>query len=392
MNSIIDTISSISASMDNLIDFIVTDSFLGGQFEKYLEKSKIEIQKESELNDVLINYLLEGKTETGEYVIDYYKEKADKKDDEILNSLKNSFISIFQVKKISKNAFFVYDLASEFELTLIPLVKTLSLKGIGLYDYIKGRVIELNHNFYILEIHDTISELKAYEANFETVKAIIKNPKIAVLHNREKLFEIKNSISSFHSSFLECFNKNEFVVSNKDADKILEDFYSFHTGKIDKIEYKPLDENFDYSFFEIEEYNNSVLINAVSGFSSSEKEYDIGFYSDFEFGFFVIPFLGTFNKILEANDYKHIKNGEECIKEFVLSDKISSNLLIEKEKQFGVLLEMINEIFNKKFDTIEDAVSFYKYEYKSGLRFSSVSVLYKSKAFEEVLGHKEEKQ
>ena len=53
MNNVIETTSLISETMDSLIDFIVADEFLGKQFEKFLEKNQIQIQKESELNDIL---------------------------------------------------------------------------------------------------------------------------------------------------------------------------------------------------------------------------------------------------------------------------------------------------------------------------------------------------
>lgn len=390
MSSIIDTVSKISTTMDILIDFIAQDEFLGAQFEKYLEKNKIEINSDLELNNILIEYLLTSKIETGEHVIDYFKSKTNFSDNEILNSLKNAFVSVFQIKKISQNLYSVYDLACECNLDIMPLVKTTTLRGVGRFDYITARIIEYKNTLYLLEVIEVVSQFKEFEANLEAVRRTIQNPKIAVLNDREKLLKIKNSISSFHSSFMECFNKNEFVVSNKETDKIIDDFYKFHTGKIDKIEYIPLDDNFDYKFFEVEEYENDILLNATHGFISSSKEYDVGFYSDLNFGLFVIPFLGTFNKILSLNDYTKVEDGLGCVKDFILSDKIPPDFLIKKEKEYGTLLKMINEIFNKNFDTIDEAASFYKNEYNDGLRLSPITILYESKALSYVMGYKEE--
>lgn len=390
MSSIIDTVSKISKTMDILIDFIAQDEFLGAQFERYLEKNEIEINSDLELNNILIEYLLASKIETGEYVIDYFKSKTNFGDNEILNSLKNAFVSVFQIKKISQNLYSVYDLACEYDLDIISLVKTTNLRGVGRFDYITARIIKYKNSLYLLEIIEVTSQFKEFEANLEAVRYTIQNPKIAVLNNKDKLLKIKNSISSFHSSFMECFNENEFIVSNKETDRIIDDFYKFHIGKIDKIEYAPLNNNFDYKFFEVEEYKNDILLNATHGFVSSSKEYDVGFYSDINFGLFVIPFLGTFNKILSLRDYTKVENGLECVKDFILSDKIPPNFLIEKEKEYGILLKMINEIFNKNFDTIDNAVSFYKSEYNDGLRFSPTTILYESKALSYVMGYKEE--
>ena len=61
MPAIIETTELISKTMDSLIDFIVKDEPLGREFENYLIKNKIEIKKESELNYILIDYILEGK-------------------------------------------------------------------------------------------------------------------------------------------------------------------------------------------------------------------------------------------------------------------------------------------------------------------------------------------
>lgn len=389
MPAIIETTESISSSMDLLIDFIVTDEFLGAEFEDFLIKNKIEIQKESELNDVLIGYLLEGKTKDGIRVLDYFLEKENKADRKIIKALKESFVSVFQINKILKNGFETVDLISEKEYTLIPLVKTTNLRGIGLYDYIKARAVEIDNNYYLLEIYETLGQFREYFANAEAVKSIIKNPKIAVLNNREKLLEIKNSISGFHSTFTECFKGDEIIVSNKEADRLLNDFYEFHTGKINSVEFTPLKPDFDYKFFEIKEFNNDFLLNAATGFKASEKEYDTGFYSDFEFGFFVIPFLGTFNKILSNDGSYEIEGENECIRDFLLNDRVSPNLLKKKAGEFKNFVEIINRAVNKNFKTADEIIDFYKYDYKDGLRLSPMSVLYNSKAFSKVLGHKE---
>ena len=249
MPCITDKVETISKTMDLLIDFIVEDEFLGGEFELYLEKNKIEIRKESQLNDVLIEYLLEGKIQSGIKVIDYFKSQNKGADEKTLEEVKNSFISVFQIKKIYKNAFECKNIVDKKTYTLIPLVKTTHLRGIGLYDFIKARVIQAGNEFYLLEIFETFSELNEYDADLEAIKAVIKNPKIAVLNSNENLLEIKKSVMSFNSSFIECFKKDEIILSNKDLDEVLNNFYLFHTGKIDEVKYNPLDENLNLEFY-----------------------------------------------------------------------------------------------------------------------------------------------
>ena len=173
--AVIETTSLISETMDNLIDFIVKDDFLGKEFEDYLIKNKIEIRKESELNVILIDYILEGKLKDGIRVLDYYASKNPSCDKKTVNALKESFVSIFKIEKIEKNSYKAFCIISEKSYTLIPLVKTVNLREIGLYDYIKARIIEIDNNFYLLEIFDCISAYKEYFANLEATKAIIRN-------------------------------------------------------------------------------------------------------------------------------------------------------------------------------------------------------------------------
>ena len=391
MPAIIETTNSISKTMDELIDFMVKDEFLSKEFENFLLKNKIEIQKESELNEILISYILENKLQDGLRVLDYFIQKNAFCDKKTVNALKSSFVSVFKINKISSNCYTAFDMASESIISLIPLVKTVSLKGIGLYDFIKARVFEIDNNFYLLEIYDVINEYGEYFANLECIKSIIKNPKIAVLNNRDNFLNIKKSISSFHTSFIECFDSDEIILSNKEADNVLNDFYLYHTGKIkEKVSFQRYEA--DFKFFEIEEFKNENLIkNAGLGFSNSSKNYDIGFFSDNENGLFIIPFLGVFNEILKTGSLE-IEGAIDCVKCFLTDDKVPPSLLIKKDKEYNSFIPIINQITKEDFKTVFDIIELYKDEYKDGLRLSPVSVLYNSKTFEKILNKKEEEK
>lgn len=392
--AVIETTSLISETMDNLIDFIVKDDFLGKEFEDYLIKNKIEIRKESELNVILIDYILEGKLKDGIRVLDYYASKNPSCDKKTVNALKESFVSIFKIEKIEKNSYKAFCIISEKSYTLIPLVKTVNLREIGLYDYIKARIIEIDNNFYLLEIFDCISAYKEYFANLEATRAIIRNPKIAVKNNIEKFMELKNSIASFHSSFLECFDKDEVIVSNKYADNLLDKFYLYHTGKTDKISSGEIKNDIEeYKYFDIEEFkSDNFLLNTKEGFSSSKENYDMGFYSDSDTGLFVIPFLGTLNEILSRNSIQNIEGAQNCIRYILTDDRIPPNLLRKKQNEYHNFIDIINLVCNKDFASIEDVIDFYKYDYKNNDKFSPLTVLYNSSAFSKVLGHKEKKE
>ena len=162
-------------------------------------------------------------------------------------------------------------------------------------------------------------------------------------------------------------------------------------GKTDeKVKFEPY--NGDYNFFEVKEFENeNFMENAVSGFSNSEKTYDIGLFSDSAAGVFVIPFLGTLNSILKTGSYEN-NSAKECIKYILTDDRIPPALLIKKAEEYTNFVEIINKITGCNFQNIKEAIEIYKEEYKDNLRFSSVSVLYNSKTFSKILNKKEEKE
>ena len=61
MAGLIETLSLISKTMDDLIDFTVNDEALSKDFEAFLIKNEIKIERQNELNDCLINYVLDEK-------------------------------------------------------------------------------------------------------------------------------------------------------------------------------------------------------------------------------------------------------------------------------------------------------------------------------------------
>ncbi|MCD8025275.1 MAG: SEC-C domain-containing protein [Candidatus Gastranaerophilales bacterium] len=373
--TIVETVETISKTMDELIDFLVADEFLSVEFENYLAKNNIQIEKEAELNDILIDYIIEGRISNGKNVLDYFISKNPECARETILSIKKSFVSVFKINKITKNSYSVTCLASGKEYTLLPLVKTTSLRGIGIYDFIKARIIQIGGNFYLLEIFEVINSCMEYNANVETVSAIIKNPDIAKLPAG-----FEKQILSFAVDFEECFKNDEVIVSNKDIDKLLDDFYLFHTGKIDEVNFVPCVSDLEY--FEPEEFKKGFLYNTKTGFAPSDKKYDIGIFSDKSRGLFVIPFLGTLNAILEG---KTVLNEKDCLMFFLTSNKIPKSLLIKK----GIpLLNALNRILNANFSNIEEIIALYK----EADNFSPINILYSSQIFSKVLGYKEIKE
>ena len=191
--AVVETLGLISSTMDALIDFVINDEVLSKDFEKYLEINNFNIERQTELNECLIEYILDEKTQDTIRVLDYFSQKNPSCNQKIINSFKRSFKSVFRINKILKNAYQATCLANEKDFELIPLVKMTNLRQIGLYDYIKARMVEIDNVFYLLEIFDCFGQFREYGANVETVKCLIKYPESQTMYNDEKLKELQNS-------------------------------------------------------------------------------------------------------------------------------------------------------------------------------------------------------
>lgn len=401
MATLVETLSSISSNMDALIDFAVSNETLSKDFEEYLIKNEIKIERQNELNDCLINYILDEKMQNNTRVLDYFQQENPNADKKILAAFKNSFKSIFRVNKILKNAYSCTCLANEKDFELIPLVKMTNLRGIGLYDFIKARIIEIEGVFYLLEIFDCFGQFREYFANVETVKCLVKYPESQTIYNEEKLKELQKSTKLFTEKFKETFGEDEIITTNALADDFIKEFNLLVEGKIQNISKEKYvgndvlntDTENIFRYFELNENTEDDFIkNAAGGFSNSKKPYDIGFFADNNSGLYIIPFLGTFNEILKTNSLETVENAKDCVKYFITSDKVSPNLIIKKEKEFKNFIPLINRVFEKDFKDTREIISFFKEDWLIQNKFSPTMVLYSSKTFEKMINYKEEKE
>lgn len=223
MPTVVENLNIISKTMENILDFVASDKELSEDFQEYLELNNIEIESEKEFNNIIIQYALDMKMQNGLRVLEYYR-RNNTSYDEIVDSLLNSFSSVFKVNKVLSNGFDVECLTSGANFEIIPMVKMSHLKQIGKYDYIQARIMELNNTLYILEIYDVISEYDVYTASTTAIRYMLQNPKSAYFKNDKKREELENSAKEFGEKFLECFGSEYVITTNKCADKLIEFF------------------------------------------------------------------------------------------------------------------------------------------------------------------------
>jgi len=390
MPNIVDSLSAISKTVEEALDFVANDKVLSEDFKQYLEINNIEIESEKEFNNVIIQYVLDMKMQNGLRVLEYFR-RNNKTYDEIVDALLNSFCSVFKVKKVLSNAFETTCLTSNADLTLIPMVKMTHLKQIGKFDYIQARILEFNRCQYILEIYDVISEFNVYHATTTAVKYMLQNPKTAFYQNEGKRLELEKSVDEFWEKFKICFDKQYVVTTNKKADKLIEFFNNFRlTGK--KENYDDLIESLEvHKFIKIDEFNSddeNFMQNAIGGFASHKETYDVALWMDKKRGLYIIPFLETFFKCFNED----IEGKNDCIREFLTSDKVPPGVIKYACENFEKFFDVVNEALDTKFDNLEEVLFNTKAAYIDSGIFSPVTVLFNSDLFSLILGYEEKKE
>lgn len=397
--TIIEKLKTISEVMGDLINFVQTDKDVEPDFSEYLKTIGVKELVPSQVHAVCMPYIFERNIDS-KNIIELFLEKAKKTTKyarAIIKGLLTSVSSVFEVKKILKNGFELYNLVNEKTYTVLSLVKMTHFRGVGVGQFVIARIFEFENEYYLLEISNVLAANQKDDAMRYAIAKIIQSPELVYKDNKEKQKEIEKQVKRLHKKFVECFETEEIITTNKLADDLIGLFNDFAESDIkpkkDEIEEKvqALDE---HKFFAVKEFNNSYenfLENSLGGFSSHEQTYDVGIVFDEELGLSAIPFYKTFCNIFEKKDYKNIENWDKCVEHFLLTDGISANLLKRVQEKYPNFMKIINKIYETDM-TFDELLEKYKSQYLKDKIFSSTTVLYESKTFSNTLGYIEEEE
>ena len=394
---IADELKSINDIIKDLALFIRQDDVIQPDFAEYIKTIGINSQANGiQFQAACFNYIFERRLGVErKSVFDIYLERTSNLSEEskmIVEELKSSIASVFEVKKVLRHGFSLYNIVNEKTYEALSLVKMTSFKGIGSGQFVVARLFYHNNSCYLLEISGVLASSKRDEAYRYAVAKIVQEPELVYLDNPEKQKEIEDEVENIYGKFVEFFGTDEVVTTNKFADDLIGLFNDFEESgeKADFSEKVQLPEK--YRFFEVKEFNNSYsnfLENSLGGFSSHEETYDVGIIFDKELGLYAVPFYGTFNKIFEVENINDVENYDKCIEYFLLNDKISANLIKKVASKHQNFMEIVNKVLQNSY-RLDDILKKYKNKYLQNKIFSSTTVLYKSKAFSQTLGIIEE--
>ena len=383
---------SINGVIKNIADFIQSHEEIKLDFNEYLRTIGANSKGNVPLQTACFSYILERNLgEDLKSIPQLYLENSkglDKETKEIVEAIDNSISSVFEIKKVTKTGFDLLNIVNERRYLITSLMKMTAFRGLGSGDYIIARIVNLNGDYFLLEISGVLPATKKDDAYRFAVAKIIQNPELVYLDNPEKQKEIEDDVAEIYQKFVDFFGTTEIITTNKHADDLIGMFNDYAEDGT-KTDYKDLIvEPEEYKFFNVSEFNNSYdnfLENSLGGFSAHKETYDVGIIYDKELGLYAIPFYGTFNKIFEVKDYTKVLNFDSCIKYFLENDKYSANLIrmvADKHKNF---MEIVNAVLGKNY-TLEELLKKYKRRYVSNKIISSTTVLYRSNAFSNTLG------
>lgn len=391
-----DKLDSINNVIKDIAEFIQNHKDIKDDFNEYLKTIGQNSKNGVPFQTACFSYILERNLgEDLKSIPELYLEnnkQIDKDKKNIVEAMEKSISSVFEIKRVNKTGFEFLNIVNERKYMVTSLMKMTAFRGLGTGDYIIARIVEIDGDYYLLEVSGVLASSRKNDAYRFAVAKIIQNPELVYLDNPEKQKEIEQDVEDIYKKFVEFFGTEEIVTTNKCADDLISIFNDYaEEGK--KAEYKELiKEPDEYKFFNVSEFNNSYdnfLENSLGGFSSHQETYDVGIIYDKELGLYAIPFYGTFNKIFEVKDYTTILNYDNCIKYFLENDKFSANLIRQVAKKHSNFMEIVNAVLAKNF-TLEDVLKKYKRRYLNNKIISSTTVLYRSNAFSNTLGIIEE--
>lgn len=393
------TVEAIGNNVNKLIEFIHSDSDVKDDFQSYLQMIGFHQSSGVSAHQVMMPYLFERRVgEDRKSVIDLYLEKnsPNKGDKEIIEAIKNNIASVYQVKKMFKTGFELFNIVNEKDYPVYSMVKMTNLRGVGIGQYLVARVFALKHEYYMLELSEIISEAQQEKAYRLAVAKQIQDPTLLYRDNPEKTEVLRGQIKDIGAKFNEFFGANKIVTINKKADELLGVFNEYvENGEMPKKEDVEalIDAPDGKRYFEVSAQSADFVDTAAQGFSSENQPYDIGLVYDDSLGLFVVPFLNTFLGIFDEDEPQNIEGYKECIKSFLENDKVPPFVLKEAySKDNKKFLKLVQESTGEKYTSLKAINEKYKADYLLGDKFSSTTVLYLSNAFNELMGFAQKQQ
>lgn len=375
--TVIEKINEINDVIKEVFEFTQSNETVKSDFDEYLKTIGAGNISLNQMEKIFLPYIFERRI-NDKSIMEMFLDEA--KNKEIAESLVNAESSIYEIKRILKNGFELYNLINEKTYTVLSLTKMTNFRGVYAGQYIVARIFEFRGEYYVIEISSILSHSQKEEAMRYAVMKLVQDPKLLYLHNPEKEEEIKNVIAEMYEKFISTFDKDIILTTNKHADDIIG---AFNDGEEVNLEDK-LSHLETPKFFHVKELDNNYsnfLENSLGGFASHTEIYDVAVIFDKEKGLYAIPFYETFTKIFEDKD--SVENAKQCVQYFLSNESVPDSILARVSAQYPNFMDVVNELLGTEW-TFDEMLKECKSTYLKNRVYSSATVLYCSNAFSDV--------
>ena len=374
---VIEKITEINDVLKDIFNFTQRNEIVKADFDEYLATIGSKNISLNQIKKIFLPYIFERRL-NDKFILELYKEES--KNNKIVDSLLDAQASIFEVKKILKSGFELYNLVNEKLYTVSSLTKMTNFRGVYAGQYIAGRIFNLEGEYFIVEISSVLSHSQKTDAYRFAVMKLIQNPRTLYYDNPEKEKEVLNTIKEMYEKFNKAFETDIILTTNKHADDIIG---AFNEGEDVDLSDKGSDIK-EYKFFHVKELENNYgnfLENSIGGFAAHNETYDVAVIFDKDKGLYAVPFYETFCHIFEDKD--SVENAKQCIEYFLANDSVPNTILERVYNKYPNFMETVNEFLETSY-TFDELVQKYKPEYLEHKLYSSATVLFCSNAFSEV--------
>ena len=378
--TVIEKVTEINEVLKDIFGYTQSNEKIKSDFEEYLSTIGARNIQLNQVEKIFLPYIFERKIDD-KYILEMYIEE--KGSNEVVKGLLDAQASIFEIKKILKNGFELYNLVNERNYTVSSLTKMTNFRGVYAGQYIVARIFALRGEYYVIEISSILSHSQKEEAYRYAVMKLVQSPQLLYKDSAEKEEEIKTTVKEMYDKFIKAFGKDIILTTNKHADEIIG---AFNEGEDVDISDKGSNLE-EYKFFHVKELDNNYtnfLENSMGGFASHNETYDVAVIFDKEKGLYAVPFYETFCKIFD--DKASVENAKQCVEYFLANESVPDTILERVSLEHKNFMDVINELLETNY-TFEELVKKYKSEYLKTKMYSSATVLFCSKAFSEIFDY-----
>jgi len=370
---------------EDLSKFIYEDKEINAELNEYSKNFKNGLSRDS-----LAYFMFEKKIEGDKKLIDIYLKKEKNlpaEDKKALKEFKNSIDGVFEIRKVLKDGFEMYNLVNEKTYTVKSLIKMVSYRGVSEGNYFSCRLIPYEKEYYLLVLHSVMRSTDREIALKLAISRQIEAPELIYKDNSKKLKSLEKMVADLNKKFSDFAGKSEILTDNCNIDTVLEAFNDFaEVGKKSDKEFSQKFSPEELKYFAIKSASDPFSMTFSSKNTSDEK-YDVGILFDPELGIQVLPFYATFCEIFRAKDHTKVSGYKECINDYLKNEKVSPYVIKcvceSCEEKF---LKITNEALEHQEPlTLDELLDKYKKDFSENKKFSSTTVLYASEAFNELM-------